>query len=83
MVEQEVKKTGNAFVLVNNIPFGKKLADSIENAYFVYGQDESEVRKKIYALFAEHDDVEQKYKFDKILVEYTKSFDMNSDAVVY
>ena len=57
MVEQAVSETGNAFVLVNNIPFGKKLADSIENAYFVYGQDESEVRKKIYALFAEHNDV--------------------------
>lgn len=57
MIEQKVKESGNAFVLVNNIPFGKKLADSIENAYFVYGQDESEVRKKIYALFTEHDDV--------------------------
>lgn len=57
LVETAVKESGNAFVLVNGIPFGKKLADSIENAYFVYGQDETEVRKKIYALFAEHDDV--------------------------
>lgn len=157
MVEKEVKKSGNAFVLVNGIPFGKKLADSIENAYFVYGQDESEVRKKIYALFAEHDDVvvvstfqlastglnikrifnlfmidagksfiqivqsigrglrkakdknavnvwdvctdlkfgnkhlkerekyykEQKYDFDKELIEYSKTIDIDSDTVVY
>jgi len=57
MVNAKVLESGNAFVLVNNIPFGKKLADSIDNAYFVYGQDETEVRKKIYALFAERDDV--------------------------
>lgn len=57
LIETAVMESGNAFVLVNSIPFGKKLADSIENAYFVYGQDESEVRKKIYALFAEHNDV--------------------------
>ncbi|QDJ96422.1 helicase [Xanthomonas phage Xoo-sp13] len=57
LVETSVKESGNAFVLVNGIPFGKKLADSIENAYFVYGQDESEVRKKIYALFTDHNDV--------------------------
>ena len=156
-IENEVKASGNGFVLVNNIPFGKKLADAMENAYFVYGQDETEVRKKIYALFAENNDVivvstfqlastglnikrifnmfmidagksfiqiiqsigrglrkakdknsvnvwdicsdlkfgqkhlkerekyynEQKYKFEKILIEYTKSFDINSDAVVY
>ncbi len=57
LVETAVAESGNAFVLVNSIPFGKKLADSIENAYFVYGQDETEVRKKIYALFADNDDV--------------------------
>jgi len=56
-VDTEVKKTGNAFVLVNNIPFGRKLADAIDNAYFVYGQDETEVRKKIYALFADNDNI--------------------------
>lgn len=57
LVETSVRESGNAFVLVNGIPFGKKLADAIENAYFVYGQDETEVRKKIYALFSEHNDV--------------------------
>jgi len=57
VVETATKDSGNSFVLVNGIPFGKKLADSIENAYFVYGQDETEVRKKIYELFAKYDDV--------------------------
>lgn len=56
-VNAKVKESGNAFVLVNNIPFGRKLADQIDNAYFVYGKDETEVRKKIYALFADNDDV--------------------------
>ena len=56
-VNAKVKESGNGFVLVNNIPFGRKLADQIDNAYFVYGQDETEVRKRIYALFAEHNDV--------------------------
>ncbi len=56
-VQTATTELGNSFVLVNNIPFGKKLADSIENAYFVYGKDDTEVRKKIYALFAEYDDV--------------------------
>lgn len=56
-VNEKVAESGNGFVLVNSVPFGKKLADMIDNAYFVYGQDESEVRKQIYALFAEHNDV--------------------------
>lgn len=61
LVDTAVKSDGNTFVLVNGIPFGKKLAaeiqKSIPNTYFVYGQDEVEVRKQIYALFAEHDNV--------------------------
>lgn len=57
LIEVATAESGNSFILVNGIAFGKKLADAIENAYFVYGKDETEVRKKIYALFAQYDDV--------------------------
>jgi superfamily II DNA or RNA helicase len=57
LIESSVIDSGNAFVLVNNVAFGKKLADNIENAYFIYGKDEAEVRKRVYALFAENNDI--------------------------
>lgn len=56
-ISLSVSETGNAFVLVNSVPFGKKLAKEIEGAIFVDGTDDSEVRKQIYDLFATRDDV--------------------------
>jgi superfamily II DNA or RNA helicase len=55
-VKKAVTESGNAFVLVNSVPFGRKLAEEL-GAHFVYGGDEGEVRRQIYALFAENNDV--------------------------
>lgn len=57
LIETARATRGNCFVMVNGIPFGKKLASMIPNAYFIYGKDESEVRTEIYNLFKEHDDI--------------------------
>lgn len=48
---------GNCLVLTNGIPFGKKLAGMIPDAYFVYGKDDKKVRKEIYDLFKTHNDI--------------------------
>ena len=57
-IEQlRTKKKGNTFILVNSVAYGKKLVKLIENAHFVYGQDEKKVRKEIYDLFEENDDI--------------------------
>lgn len=56
-VKLSVAEYGNAFVLVNSVPFGKKLSKEIENSIFVDGTDHSDIRKKVYALFGERDDV--------------------------
>jgi superfamily II DNA or RNA helicase len=52
-----IQEKGNTFVLVKGIPFGKKLAKMIDGAMFVYGQDETAVRKQIYKLFEEHNNL--------------------------
>lgn len=57
LISTTVAETGNAFVLVNSVPFGKKLSKEIEGSIFVHGADDSEVRKQIYATFDENDDV--------------------------
>jgi superfamily II DNA or RNA helicase len=48
---------GNTFVLVKSVPFGRALSKLIENAIFVNGQDKTAVRKQIYKLFDEHDNL--------------------------
>lgn len=48
---------GNVLCLVNGIKFGKKLAAKIEGAEFIYGKDDMEVRKEIYARFKENDNL--------------------------
>lgn len=53
----DTEEYGNTFVLVNGIPFGKRLAKRIPNAIFVSGTDESTVRAEIYKLFSERNDV--------------------------
>lgn len=56
MMRREEQK-GNVFCLVNGVAFGKKLAQMIPNAHFVHGKDDTKVRRQIYDLFAEHNDV--------------------------
>jgi superfamily II DNA or RNA helicase len=51
------QEKGNTFVLVKSVAYGKALAKLIENAKFVYGQDATAVRKQIYKLFDENDDI--------------------------
>lgn len=57
LIDKETTRTGNSFVLVNGVDYGKRLAKMIPNAIFVYGQDESDVRKQVYDLFNTQDDV--------------------------
>lgn len=48
---------GNTFVLVKSVPFGRALSKLVENSIFVNGQDKTAVRKQIYKLFDEHDNL--------------------------
>jgi superfamily II DNA or RNA helicase len=48
---------GNTLVLVNNIPFGKKLASLIKNSVFLYGESSSDLRKEHYEMFENRDDL--------------------------
>ena len=48
---------GNTLVLVNSIPFGKKLAALIKGAVFLYGESSGDLRKEHYDMFEEHDDL--------------------------
>lgn len=42
---------GNVLCLVNGIAFGRKLESEIEGAIFIYGEDSRKVRKEVYDLF--------------------------------
>jgi len=56
----EVKRDahkGNVLCLVDGVNFGKKLAKKVEGAIFVHGKDKQAVRKQIYDLFKEHNDL--------------------------
>jgi superfamily II DNA or RNA helicase len=48
---------GNVLCLVNGVNMGKKLAKMIEGAHFVYGKDDMKVRKEIYDMFKDNDNV--------------------------
>jgi len=48
---------GNVMCLVNGVTFGKKLAEKIPGAVFLHGKDHKEVRKEMYAKFADQDDL--------------------------
>lgn len=48
---------GNVLCLVNGIAAGKKLVKLIPDAHFVYGKDDTQVRKDVYDLFKENDHV--------------------------
>lgn len=55
-IESMTKKNGNSFVLVNGVDFGKKLSKMIPNSVFLYGEDDTTFRKKVYDLFSNNDD---------------------------
>src|SRR5271157_3574550 len=48
---------GNTLVLVNNIPFGKKLASLIRGCEFLYGESPTDIRKEHYDMFENRDDL--------------------------
>jgi len=48
---------GNTLVLVNNIPFGKKLASLIKDSVFLYGESPTDLRKEHYDMFEQRDDL--------------------------
>jgi superfamily II DNA or RNA helicase len=53
------KSDGNTMVLVSSIPVGKKLQKMIgdERSAFIYGKDDTEVRKQAYDLFETHNNI--------------------------
>lgn len=57
MIMAKTEQFGNSFVLVNGIPFGKRLAKCIPNAIFISGTDDSAIRAEIYKLFTDNDNV--------------------------
>lgn len=48
---------GNVFCLVNGVRFGKKLAEMIDDAVFIYGQDKMKARKEVYEKFRDNDNL--------------------------
>lgn len=54
---QRLKENGNTFVLVDGVPFGKKLASMIPGAIFVHGKDKKAARKQIYKEFRDNDNL--------------------------
>jgi superfamily II DNA or RNA helicase len=52
-----LSESGNVFVLVDGVNFGKKLASLIPGAVFVHGKDKKKARKEIYSQFAENDNL--------------------------
>lgn len=48
---------GNTLVLVNSIPFGKKLAALIKDSVFLYGESSRDLRQEHYQMFEERDDL--------------------------
>lgn len=57
LIISECATHGNTLVLVNSIPFGKKLAALIKGAVFLYGESSSDLRKEHYDMFADQDDL--------------------------
>lgn len=52
-----INSSGNTLCLVSNIKFGKKLAKLIPGAVFLYGQDKMKVRKQVYDMFKDTNDL--------------------------
>lgn len=50
-------RKGNVLCLVNGVKVGQKLSDMVPDSYFVYGKDKMVVRRRVYDLFKEQDNV--------------------------
>ena len=48
---------GNTLVLVNSVPFGKKLAKLIDGAVFLSGESKTDLRKEHYDMFDQRNDL--------------------------
>lgn len=55
--QKREKEKGNVLCLVTSIKFGQELAEKINDAYFVYGKDKMKVRRQVYDLFKENNNV--------------------------
>lgn len=55
MIENDARIHGNTLVLVNSVPFGRKLAKQIRGATFLSGESENEERQEHYKQFDEED----------------------------
>jgi superfamily II DNA or RNA helicase len=51
------RKKGNTFILVNGVAYGKRLKKLIPDSHFIYGDDETKVRKEIFKLFDDNNDI--------------------------
>ncbi len=49
--------SGNTLIMVNGREVGKKLAKLIDGAIFIDGTDNADIRKNVYALFDQRDDL--------------------------
>jgi superfamily II DNA or RNA helicase len=56
-IKQDMKLYGNTLVLVNSIPFGRKLAKLIEGSVFLSGESENELRQDYYKEYEHRDDM--------------------------
>ena len=76
-VKRDARK-GNVLCLVDGVQFGKRLAKRIRNAKFVHGKDKQKVRKEIYDLFDNHDDlvVIATYKVASVGLNIKRIFNM-------
>jgi len=50
-------KKGNVFCLVDGVAFGKRLSKMIPGSIYVHGKDKKEVRKEVYDLFKNNDNI--------------------------
>lgn len=57
MIQQDMKLFGNTLVLVNSIPFGRKLQKLIPGSVFLSGESDTDLRKDNYDEYENRDDV--------------------------
>jgi superfamily II DNA or RNA helicase len=56
-VTAKTKQSSNSVVLVNTKSQGRALEELIPNSKFIHGDDNTKIRKKMFTLFSERDDV--------------------------
>lgn len=57
LIVSQAATYGNTLVLVNSIPFGKKLSALIKDSVFLFGESSGDLRKEHYDLFDTRDDL--------------------------